>query len=157
MGVLEGLKPEGVFRFFEEICGIPHGSGNVEAISGYLAAMAALADDPAYDVGDCTEYSSKVQAACPWYPPTDVSCIPYGSEAAAAVSNESQLLGKNVMLFREEALGICPVSYVTKDAPPFMIIHGTDDHTVPFMQGEVLHDKLEAAGRFLTSPDGVKQ
>lgn len=40
MGVLEGLKPEGVFRFFEEICGIPHGSGNVEAISGYLAAFA---------------------------------------------------------------------------------------------------------------------
>ncbi len=117
-----------------------------ESAGGYLAAMAALADDPAYDVGDCTEYSSKVQAACPWYPPTDVSCIPYGSEAAAAVSNESQLLGKNVMLFREEALGICPVSYVTKDAPPFMIIHGTDDHTVPFMQGEVLHDKLEAAG-----------
>ena len=117
-----------------------------ESAGGYLATMAALADDPAYDAGDCTEYSSKVQAACPWYPPTDVSCIPYGSEADAAVSNESQLLGKNVMLFREEALGICPVSYVTKDAPPFMIIHGTDDHTVPFMQGEVLHDKLEDAG-----------
>lgn len=29
-----------VFRFFEEICGIPHGSGNVEAISDYLAAFA---------------------------------------------------------------------------------------------------------------------
>lgn len=29
-----------VFRFFEEICKIPHGSGNVEAISDYLAAFA---------------------------------------------------------------------------------------------------------------------
>lgn len=29
-----------VFRFFQEICAIPHGSGNVEAISDYLAAFA---------------------------------------------------------------------------------------------------------------------
>ena len=40
MGVLSGLKPEKVFGFFEEICGIPHGSGNVEAISDYLVDFA---------------------------------------------------------------------------------------------------------------------
>ncbi len=38
--VLEGLEPEPVFRFFEDICEIPHGSGNVEAISDYLTAFA---------------------------------------------------------------------------------------------------------------------
>lgn len=117
-----------------------------ESAGGYLAAMAALVDDPAYDVGEYTEYSSKVQAACPWYPPTDVSCIPYESAADAAASLESLLLGKNVMLHRDEAVKICPVTYVTKDAPPFMIIHGTMDGTVPFMQGELLHDKLEEEG-----------
>ena len=117
-----------------------------ESAGGYLTAMAALVDDPAYDVGEYTEYSSKVQAACPWYPPTDVSCIPYPSEADAAASMESLLLGKNVMIYKEDAIKICPVTYVTKDAPPFMIIHGTKDGTVPFMQGETLHDKLEEAG-----------
>ncbi len=40
MGVLEGLEPKSVFRFFEEICGIPHGSGNVEKISNYLVSFA---------------------------------------------------------------------------------------------------------------------
>ena len=50
------------------------------------------------------------------------------------------------MLFQEEAIAISPVSHVTKDAPPFMIIHGTADATVPFMQGQMLHDKLEEAG-----------
>ena len=40
MGVLDGLKPEKVFGFFEEICRIPHGSGNVAAISDYLANFA---------------------------------------------------------------------------------------------------------------------
>ena len=36
MGVLSGLKPENVFRYFEEITKIPHGSGNMEAISDYV-------------------------------------------------------------------------------------------------------------------------
>ena len=117
-----------------------------ESAGGYLSAMAALADDPAFDAGDYLEYSSKVQAACPWYPPTDVTGFPYPSPVEAAASPESLLLGMNVMLHQEEALKACPVSYVTKDAPPFMIIHGIEDHTVPFSQGEILHDKLEAAG-----------
>ena len=40
MGVLDGKKPEKVFQFFEEIAGIPHGSGNVEQISNYLVEFA---------------------------------------------------------------------------------------------------------------------
>lgn len=34
------LKPEKVFRYFEEIAAIPHGSRNTKAISGYLADFA---------------------------------------------------------------------------------------------------------------------
>ena len=37
---LTGLQPAGVFRFFEEICAIPHGSGNTKLISDYLVAFA---------------------------------------------------------------------------------------------------------------------
>lgn len=117
-----------------------------ESAGGYLAAMAALAEDRSFDVGAFTEYSSKVQAACPWYPPTDVTSFPHPSAEEAAASMESLLLGKNVVRYEEEALKICPVSFVTKDAPPFLIIHGDNDHTVPFSQGEILHDKLEEAG-----------
>lgn len=40
MGTLEGLQPESVFRFFEEISRIPHGSGNVGRISDYLKEFA---------------------------------------------------------------------------------------------------------------------
>lgn len=40
MGVLEGLKPERVFYFFEEISRIPRGSGNERQISDYLKAFA---------------------------------------------------------------------------------------------------------------------
>ena len=69
----------------------------------------------------------------------------YATEQCAAAP-ESLLLGKNVMRHPEEALACCPVSFVTKDAPPFLIIHGDNDHTVPFGQGEELHDELEKAG-----------
>lgn len=40
MGVLSKLEPQKVFYFFEEITKIPHGSGNVEQISNYLADFA---------------------------------------------------------------------------------------------------------------------
>lgn len=40
MGMADSLKPQKVFSFFEEICGIPHGSGNVDRISDYLVDFA---------------------------------------------------------------------------------------------------------------------
>lgn len=37
---LAGLEPASVFGYFEEICGIPHGSGNTKQISDYLVKFA---------------------------------------------------------------------------------------------------------------------
>ena len=41
MNVLSHLEPKSVFSFFEEICAIPHGSGNTKMISDYLMDFAA--------------------------------------------------------------------------------------------------------------------
>lgn len=41
MGVLSNLEPKEVFAYFEEICGIPHGSDNTQAISDYLVKFAS--------------------------------------------------------------------------------------------------------------------
>ena len=40
MSVLAGLKPERVFYYFEELCRIPHGSGNTKEVSDYLVQFA---------------------------------------------------------------------------------------------------------------------
>ena len=40
MRVLEQLEPRGVFRFFEELCAIPHGSRNCQAISDWCVNFA---------------------------------------------------------------------------------------------------------------------
>ena len=41
---LSGLEPQAVFKYFEEICAIPHGSYNTKAISDYLVAFAKEQD-----------------------------------------------------------------------------------------------------------------
>ena len=40
MAVLDRLEPNAVFRFFEELCAIPHGSGNTSAAADWLLRFA---------------------------------------------------------------------------------------------------------------------
>ena len=40
MAILTGLEPNRVFRYFEAICGIPHGSYHIRQISDYLVRFA---------------------------------------------------------------------------------------------------------------------
>ena len=37
---IKGYKPEKLFNFFEDICAIPHGSGNEKALSDFLVKFA---------------------------------------------------------------------------------------------------------------------
>jgi len=39
-----------------------------------------------------------------------------------------------------------PVVHVKAGAPPYLILHGTADETVPFEQAELLHGALRAVG-----------
>lgn len=55
MAVLAALEPSRVFYYFEQICKIPHGSGNVKGISDYLKSFAIehnlfVQQDEAYNI-----------------------------------------------------------------------------------------------------------
>ncbi len=39
-----------------------------------------------------------------------------------------------------------PVTYITPDDPPFLILHGDMDPVVPYTQSQILHDRLVAGG-----------
>ena len=41
MPILDHLEPRAVFSCFEQLCAIPHGSGNTKAISDFLVRFAA--------------------------------------------------------------------------------------------------------------------
>ena len=49
-------------------------------------------------------------------------------------SPESKLLGAPILKNPEKAKDASPITYVSKDDPPFLIIHGDKDMTVPFDQ-----------------------
>ncbi|MGI6019643.1 MAG: alpha/beta hydrolase fold domain-containing protein [Marvinbryantia sp.] len=121
-----------------------------ESAGGHLTALTALTGEKKeFDVGDYLEYSSAVQAAIPWYVPADFETFPHDA-ATSAAAPESLLIGADTLTHKSLAEMASPVKYVTKDAPPMMLLHGTDDHTVPFTQGEELHDALEKAGAEVT-------
>ena len=57
-----------------------------ESAGGFLTCMAALDHDKARDVGEYLEESSSIQAACPWYPPTNLSTFKHkDAEECAAL------------------------------------------------------------------------
>jgi len=41
MGILSNLEPKNVFYYFEQLCSVPHGSGNTKAVSDLCVAFAA--------------------------------------------------------------------------------------------------------------------
>ncbi len=57
-----------------------------------------------------------------------------------------QLLGGAIPDRQEMARKASPVTYVSKDDPPFLLIHGTDDKIVPYAQSEILLKALSEAG-----------
>ena len=66
-----------------------------------------------------------------------------GRRAKSAVE---QFLGGSGEQIRAKAIAASPTTYVSKDDPAFLIIHGENDRSVPESQSELLASKLKAAG-----------
>lgn len=101
------------------------------------------------------DYSSRVQAVCDWFGPVDLTKM--GEQAAkagvpsqinhdAANSPESKLIGGSILLNKAKAARANPITYISKDDPPFLIMHGDKDPMVPLAQSEMLRDALKSAG-----------
>ena len=61
-------------------------------------------------------------------------------------SPESQLIGGAIQENKKSANNASPITYVTMDDAPILIVHGTDDALVPFNQAEIFHSALLKAG-----------
>jgi hypothetical protein len=87
-----------------------------------------------------------VQAVCDYYGPTDftvfVTTPGYESHATDA-SPEAKLIGGAVMQNKDKAARVNPITYVSKGDPPFLIVHGDKDPTVPINQSQLLFDALK--------------
>jgi acetyl esterase/lipase len=57
-----------------------------------------------------------------------------------------KLLGGPAKEKGDAAKQASPITFVSKDDPPFLIVHGTADRTVPIKQAELLHEAQKTAG-----------
>jgi acetyl esterase/lipase len=57
-----------------------------------------------------------------------------------------KLLGGPAKEKADAAKQASPITFVSKDDPPFLIVHGTADRTVPIKQAELLHEAQKKAG-----------
>jgi acetyl esterase/lipase len=90
------------------------------------------------------DQSSRVQAVVDWFGPTDLTKMGGGHNRPN--SAEARLLGGPVQENKEKAAVANPITYVSKDSAPFLIVHGDEDKTVPYSQSEMLAEALKKAG-----------
>jgi acetyl esterase/lipase len=132
---------------------------------GHLSLMQGLAGDTgdpnAKDPIDRT--SSRVQAVACFFPPTDF--LNYGAKGTDAIGRgtlanyraafdvhefdkKSKALERltDEDKIRELGRKISPVTHVSDDDPPTLIIHGDKDFLVPIQQAEILVAKLKEVG-----------
>lgn len=137
-------------RFHAERYGIdPNKIGGLGGSSGgHLASLLATLDGD----GDQDSYSeidrmsAKIQAAVVRAPPTDfggwVDSATIGLLLGARLREGMNASTEEMRI----AIEASPVSYVSNDDPPMLLIHGDKDDTVPFSQSEKLREALKKAG-----------
>ena len=119
---------------------------------GHLVAMLGTTGDISeFEVGENLGVSSRVQAVVDYFGPTDflqmdAHRLPDGLVHDAPDSPESKLVGGPIQEHKNRVAKANPITYVSKDDSPFLIIHGDKDSLVPYHQSVLLNDALEAAG-----------
>jgi len=113
---------------------------------GHLVALLGTSGDVKDLEGDygTLDRSSRVQAVVDWFGPTDFTKM--GGSHDQPDSPEAKLLGGPVQENKDKAARANPITYVSKDDPPFLIMHGDRDTTVPLGQSELLLEALKKAG-----------
>ncbi len=117
---------------------------------GHLVALIGTSGDvKEYDVGANLDQSSRVQAVCDYYGPTDFTVFvttPGYESHARADAPEGKLIGGAVMENKAKAARANPITFVSRDDPPFLIVHGDKDPVVPINQSQLLFAALKKAG-----------
>ncbi|MEN9573036.1 MAG: hypothetical protein RL514_891 [Verrucomicrobiota bacterium] len=104
---------------------------------GHLAAMlAVLSEKDGFDPKvPYSEFSCRVKCAVDLYGPADL-----------AGHHDISMLGKRAAEAPELYRAASPVTYVDKQDPPILILHGTADKTVDIAQSKLFAAKLREAG-----------
>ncbi len=110
---------------------------------GHLVAMLGLTDAGAgFDVGEYSDQSSRVQAVVDLFGPADLTVRHFTEYQADIVRQAFGVTVPGDPILVQAS----PVTYISKDDPPFLILQGDKDTTVPASQSEELYARLETGG-----------
>ena len=120
---------------------------------GHLVAFLGTSGDvKEFDQGANLGISSRVQAVCDYYGPTDFLQMDAHVLSGASLkhdapnSPEAHLIGGPIQENKDKVARANPITYVTTDDPPFLILHGDQDPSVPYHQSQLLFEALKKAG-----------
>ena len=124
-----------------------------ESSGGHLATLLGVTGGVADLEGDLgnADQSCRVQAVVDFFGPTDFLQMDAHALPGATLkhdpptSPESQLVGGAIQENDQKVARANPITYVTKDAPPFLNVHGEQDLSVPLHQSELLYEALKRA------------
>ncbi|MBQ7454036.1 MAG: prolyl oligopeptidase family serine peptidase, partial [Selenomonadaceae bacterium] len=126
---------------------------------GYLATMVGVTSSvEKFDFGDNLDQSSRVQAVVDIFGPTDLTKTgaDYPKDVQKLYNSPggpTSLLVNGVTVYKgnkggsildtpETARDSNPLTYIDKNTPPFLIMHGSADKTISPSQSKLLHDAL---------------
>ncbi len=114
---------------------------------GHLSAMLAVTgDEQEFDDGGYAGQSSAVQAAVLICAPLDLTAPLFKNPPGGDDPAVARFLGVSPASHPEIARRASPLSYVRRDLPPVLIIHGTADERVAPSQSEKMAQALQAVG-----------
>ena len=119
-----------------------------ESAGGYITSMVAVTGKIRdFDTGENLDQSSEIQAAVNIYGRTRQVLGWHEKVEQKRTRNSTELLlnGKpdDIPEIYEKAT---PSTYLHKDVPPFLIMHGSEDTTVPMVQNDLFYEDLVKCG-----------
>lgn len=111
---------------------------------GHLAALVGVTGGvKSLDVGGYLDQSSAVSCAVDLFGPADFETMP---QFSSPDSPEARLWGRPTSEAPGMARSASPITYLSRDTPPLLILHGDADGVVPLSQSRQLHTAMEKAG-----------
>lgn len=125
-----------------------HLSSTAATTSGTKQAKVGSIDiDLEGSLGNFTNESSKINAACDWSGPVDLTAMDCGDHMTMGENSpEDVLLDSKLSKEPDKYLSLSATNYIDKNDPPIIIFHGEKDNVVPCCQGKKFFELLKAAG-----------
>lgn len=111
-------------------------AGMGASAGGHLVSLVGTADSGTWDVGEYLDQSSRVQAVISLAGVMDLS-----QTFPNADGNDIETM-KQIGFNESNMLEASPITHVTPDDPPFLLIHGDHDELVPYQQSQLMYDRL---------------